>query len=144
MPQLDLTKQNSTHAFIKALYKKIFRIVEDGVTPSPLDVNVISGGGSPTIASLTDNTQKTQVVSSAGVDRSGVCGGTVLVVPSAVAFAQPSFIECAGADGTITGVDEYGNPVVNYPITVGKITPSRWTKVTAVSVGVICWRHYTV
>lgn len=79
-----------------------------------------------------------------GSDRSGVCGGTVLVTPSANAFAQPSFIECAGADGTITGVDEYGNTVTAYPMTVGKITPSRFSKITAVSAGVVVWRHYSI
>ena len=83
-------------------------------------------------------------VTPSGSDRTGVCGGTVLVTPSATAFAQPSWIECQGADGTITGVDEYGNTVTTYPMTVGKITPSRFTKVTAVSAGVNVWRHYSI
>ena len=141
---LDLTKAISINDFLKALYKKIFRIAEGGVTPAAIDVNVVAGiSGSTSVAALTDNSQKTQLVSSAGVDRSGVCGGTVLVTPSADAFDHPSFIECAGADGTITGVDEAGNTVTTYPMTVGKITASRWTKVTAASAGVIVWRHYT-
>ena len=79
-----------------------------------------------------------------GSDRSGVCGGTKPVTPGTTAFDYPSFIECTGADGTITGVDEYGNTVTTYPMTVGKITPSRFTKVTAVSAGVVCWRHYSI
>lgn len=78
-----------------------------------------------------------------GSDRTGVCGGIAAVVPGADAFNYPSFIECTGADGTITGVDEYGDDVTNYPMTVGKITPSRMSKVTAVSAGVVCWRHYS-
>ena len=91
-----------------------------------------------------ETTLKTNVTDSLGVDRTGVCGGTKAVTPGATAFDYPSFIECTGADGTITGVDEYGNTVTTYPMTVGKITPSRFTKVTAVSAGVVCWRHYSI
>jgi hypothetical protein len=111
LPVLDLSKQNSTHAFIKQIYFKLFGITD----ASPI-----------------------------GSDRTGVCGGTKPVTPGTTAFDYPSFIECTGADGTITGVDEYGNTVTTYPMTVGKITPSRFTKVTAVSAGVVCWRHYSI
>ena len=79
-----------------------------------------------------------------GTDKTGVCGGTVSVSPSANAFANPSFIENTGVDGTITGVDEFGNTVTSYPMTAGKITPSRWIKVTAASAGVVLWRHYSI
>lgn len=73
----------------------------------------------------------------------GICGGTKTVTPGATAFDYPSYIENTGVDGTITGVDEYGNTVTTYPMTAGKITASRFTKVTAVSAGVVCWRHYS-
>jgi len=116
---LDLTKPQSTNSYLKELYKKIFGL----------------GNESPA---------KFTPAGANGVDKSGVCGGTILVTPSANAFPQPSFIECTGADGTITGVDEYGNVVTTYPMTVGKITPSRWNKVTAVSAGVVVWRHYSL
>lgn len=79
----------------------------------------------------------------AGSDRTGVCGGIVAVTPGATAFDYPSFVENTGVDGTITGEDEYGNTVTAYPMTAGKITASRLTKVTAVSAGVVCWRHYS-
>lgn len=87
---------------------------------------------------------KIQLVDAASLDRSGVCGGCKAVTPGATAFDYPSFIECQGADGTITGEDEYGNTVTTYPMTVGKITPFRMNKVTAVSAGVTAWRIYAV
>lgn len=116
---LDFTEWVGSETILRAIYEKLY-------------------------GTNSETPQKIQLVANDGSDRSAVCGGTELVTPSATAFAQPSFIECAGADGTITGVDEYGNTVTAYPMTVGKITVSRWNKVTAVSSNVVVWRHYTV
>jgi len=98
IPTLNLANANSTHAFIKQLYIKLFGIS----TQYP-----------------------------AGTDRTGVCGGNLAVTPGVATFDHPSFIECTGNDGTINYTDEYGNEVAGYPMTAGKTTNFRVSKVTA-------------
>ena len=119
----NFNSNNTKEDYIKELFRRLFRIPENNVTPAPLD---------------------TRLSDTAGLDRSGVCGGTILVTPSQTAFANPSWIQCKGADGTVTGVDEYGNTVTAFPMVVGEVSVSRWSKVTAVSAGVVIYRHYSV